>query len=95
MVVAKDAKPDKPHYFDGQKIVIKSIADRKTGRLLGAQIIGPQGVDRRIDVFAVLITYGAKASDLFHLDLAYAPPFSTTTDPVHYAGMILEKKLTE
>lgn len=93
VVTAWDVKPDKPHYFDGRKMAIKSIADRKTGRLLGAQIIGEQGVDRRIDAFAILITYGAKAEDLAHLDLAYAPPFSTTTDPVHYTGMVLEKNM--
>jgi len=61
--------------------------------VLGAQIVGHEGVDKRIDVFATAITYGAKAEDLFYLDLAYAPPFSTTKDPVIYTGMILENAL--
>lgn len=55
--------------------------------------LGYEGVDKRIDVFATLITYGAKADELFHLDLAYAPPFSTTKDPVHYTGMILDNAI--
>ena len=73
----------------------KIVADRKTGRLLGAQIIGRTGVDKRIDVLAVLITQKAVAEDLFHLDLAYAPPFSVTKDAVHVAGMGLEELLGE
>ncbi len=74
-------------------MTIKAVADRATGRLLGAQIVGESGVDKRIDVFATAITYGAKAEDLFHLDLAYAPPFATTKDPVAYTGMILENAI--
>ncbi len=86
-------KPDKPAYFQGEEMVIKGIADRNSGQLLGVQIIGTQGVDKRIDVFAALITYKAQVEDLFHLDLAYAPPFSTTKDPVHYTGMILDNAI--
>jgi len=92
--VSHNIKPDKPGYFKGEEMVIKAIADRNTKRLLGVQIIGGAGVDKRIDVFATLITYKATVDDLFHLDLAYAPPFSTTKDPVHYTGMILENALS-
>jgi NADPH-dependent 2,4-dienoyl-CoA reductase/sulfur reductase-like enzyme len=84
---------DRPDYFYGEKMVIKAMADRKSGRLLGVQIIGGHGVDKRMDVFATLITYGARMDDLFHLDLAYAPPFSTTKDPVHYTGMIMDSAM--
>ncbi len=87
--VCHNIKPDKPEYMHGREMVIKGVADRKTGRLLGAQIVGFEGADKRIDVFVTAITFGAKAEDLFHLDLAYAPPFSTTKDPVMYTGMIL------
>jgi len=83
-------KPGRPEYLKGKEIIIKAVADKKDGRLLGAQIVGFEGVDKRIDVFVTAITFGARAEDLFHLDLAYAPPYSTTKDPVHYAGMILE-----
>jgi NADPH-dependent 2,4-dienoyl-CoA reductase/sulfur reductase-like enzyme/rhodanese-related sulfurtransferase len=93
VVVCHNIKPDKPEYMHGRDMIIKGVADRQTGRLLGAQIVGYEGVDKRIDVFVTAITFGAKAEDLFHLDLAYAPPFSTTKDPVMYTGMILENIL--
>jgi Uncharacterized NAD(FAD)-dependent dehydrogenases len=83
-------KPNKPTYMDGKEMVIKAIADQATGRFLGAQIIGYEGVDKRIDVLATALSFGALAEDLFHLDLAYAPPFSTTKDNVHYTGMALD-----
>ena len=87
-------KPNQTEYFEGSsEMVIKCVADRKTGRVLGVQIVGKKGVDKRVDVFATAITFGAKVEDLFHLDLAYAPPFSTTKDPVMYTGMILENAL--
>ncbi|MDO8147430.1 FAD-dependent oxidoreductase [Isoptericola sp. b515] len=89
-VVVHNIKPDRPEYLGGQEMLIKAVADRVTGRLLGAQIVGPSGVDKRVDVLATAISFGARAEDLFHLDLAYAPPFSTTKDPVHYTGMALD-----
>lgn len=91
--ILHNIKPDRPEYMGGKEMTIKAIADRKTGRLLGAQIVGPQGVDKRIDVFATAITFKAKAEDLFHLDLAYAPPFATTKDPVLYTGMALDNAI--
>jgi NADPH-dependent 2,4-dienoyl-CoA reductase/sulfur reductase-like enzyme/rhodanese-related sulfurtransferase len=93
VVVCHNIKPDKPEYMHGREMVIKGVADRETRRLLGAQIVGFEGVDKRIDVFVTAITFGAKAEDLFHLDLAYAPPFSTTKDPVMYTGMILDNAI--
>lgn len=93
IVVCHNIKPDKPLYFNGKEMIIKAIADKKTEKLLGVQIVGFEGVDKRIDVFATLITYGAKVDELFHLDLAYAPPFSTTKDPIHYTGMILDNAI--
>jgi NADPH-dependent 2,4-dienoyl-CoA reductase/sulfur reductase-like enzyme/rhodanese-related sulfurtransferase len=92
-IVCHNIKPDKPSYYHGKEMVIKGIADRNTGRLLGVQIVGYTGVDKRIDVFVTAITFGAKVEDLFHLDLAYAPPFSTTKDPVMYTGMILDNAI--
>ena len=91
--VCHNIKPDKPEYFKGREMVIKAVADRVTGRILGAQIVGKSGVDKRIDVFATAITFGATAEDLSHLDLAYAPPFSTSKDPVIYTGMILDNAI--
>ena len=93
VVVSHNIKPDRPDYLGGREMVIKTIADRADGTLLGVQIVGFEGVDKRIDVLVTAMTAGLKAADLFHLDLAYAPPFSTTKDPVHYTGMILENAL--
>lgn len=93
--VVHNIKPNKPSYMNGQEMVIKAIADRKSKRLLGVQIVGYEGVDKRIDVFATLLTYKATVDELFHLDLSYAPPFSTTKDPVHYTGMILENAISK
>ncbi|MFI1245055.1 FAD-dependent oxidoreductase, partial [Enterococcus casseliflavus] len=86
-------KPNKPDYMKGKEMVIKAIANKENGKILGAQIIGYDGVDKRIDVFATAISFGATAEDLFHLDLAYAPPFSTTKDPIHYTGMALNNDI--
>lgn len=82
-------RPDKEPFFGGSDMVIKAVADEETGRILGAQIIGENGVDKRLDVLATAIYFGAVAEDLEHLDLAYSMPFSTTWDPVHYTGMML------
>ena len=94
VAVLHNLKPDRPEYLGGKELVIKAVADTVTGRLLGAQIVGPQGVDKRIDVFATAITFGATVADLFHLDLAYAPPYATTKDPVLYTGMALDNAVT-
>ncbi len=93
VVVSHNIKPDKPEYFGGREMVIKAIADQATGKILGVQIVGYEGVDKRIDVFVAAISAGMAAEDLFHLDLAYAPPFSTTKDPVQYTGMILDNAI--
>jgi len=92
--VIHNIKPAHATYVGGRDLIIKAIAERGTGRLLGAQAVGPQGVDKRIDVLATAISFGAHAEDLFHLDLAYSPPFATTKDPIHYTGMALTNALT-
>jgi len=93
VLVAINTKPNRPEYLGGQTMIIKAIADRKTHMLLGVQIVGSDGVDKRLDVFVTAMTARMRIEDLAHLDLAYAPPFSTTKDPVMYTGMILENAL--
>ncbi|MGL4988255.1 MAG: FAD-dependent oxidoreductase, partial [Cetobacterium sp.] len=92
--VVHNIKPNQTEYFStSREMVIKAIADKNTKKLLGVSILGENGVDKRIDVFATLLTFGATVDQLFHIDLAYAPPFSTTKDPVNYTGMILDNAL--
>lgn len=93
--VCHNIKSNKPENMGGQDMLIKAVADRATGKMLGVQIVGRDGVDKRIDVFATALTYGALAEDLFHLDLAYSPPFSNTKDPVMYTGMILDNAINK
>jgi NADPH-dependent 2,4-dienoyl-CoA reductase/sulfur reductase-like enzyme len=95
IAVTWDIKSSRARYMGGKKLIIKAIADRLTRRLIGVQIVGADGVDKRIDVFATVISFGAKAEDLIHLDLAYAPPFSTAKDPIMYTGMLLDNALNK
>lgn len=78
------------YYPGGTIMTLKVLFEKNTYRLLGAQIIGFEGVDKRIDVFATAIRAGMKAYDLTELDLAYAPPYSSAKDPVNMAGYIIE-----
>ena len=76
-------------YYPGAKLLnIKTVTERDSGRLLGAQVIGEEGVDKRIDVFATAIYHHMSLEDLLHLDLAYAPPYSAARDPVVVAGAL-------
>ena len=78
-------------YYPGGKVMtMKVVFERGTYRLLGAQIVGYEGVDKRIDVLATAIHCGMKATDLKDLDLAYAPPYSSAKDPVNMAGFMVE-----
>ena len=62
-------------------MTLKVIFERKTERILGAQIVGFDGVDKRIDVISTAMQAGMKVSELAELDLAYAPPYSSAKDP--------------
>ena len=78
-------------YYPGGKVMtMKVLFEKETNRLLGAQVVGYEGVDKRIDVLATAIHAGMKATDLKELDLAYAPPYSSAKDPVNMAGYMIE-----
>lgn len=78
-------------YYPGGKVMtMKVVFEKKSNRLLGAQIAGYEGVDKRIDVLATAIHAGLKAAQLKDLDLAYAPPYSSAKDPVNMAGFIID-----
>lgn len=78
------------YYPNGKVMTVKVVFEKKTYRLLGAQIIGYDGVDKRIDVLATAIHTGMKATQLKDLDLAYAPPYSSAKDPVNMVGFMVD-----
>ncbi len=83
------------YYPGGANMSIKALWDRKTLKLLGAQIVGFDGVDKRLDVLAACIRLGAKITDLTRLELCYAPPFGSAKDPVNMLGFTAENIVTE
>ena len=82
-------------YYPGGKVMtLKLVFEKGSYRILGAQIAGYDGVDKRIDVLATAIRAGMKAYELVELDLAYAPPYSSAKDPVNMAGFMLRTSKT-
>ncbi len=81
-------------YYPGGKVMTLKLLFEKNGRILGAQIVGFDGVDKRIDVLAAAMQAKLKATDLCDLDLAYAPPYSSAKDPVNMAGFVAENVLS-
>lgn len=78
-------------YYPGGKVMtMKVVFEKETYRLLGAQIVGYEGVDKRIDVLSTAIHAGLSATQLKDLDLAYAPPYSSAKDPVNMAGFMID-----
>ncbi len=81
-------------YYPGAKpIHLKVLFAPDTGKLLGAQAVGEDGVDKRIDVLATALHHGATVHDLAELELAYAPPFGSAKDPINLAGMAAQNLL--
>lgn len=90
-VASVTTDPNHAGYYPGSSpLTIKIIAEDGTGRLLGAQIVGEEGVDKRIDVLATAIAGRMTVFDLESLDLAYAPPFGSANDPVNTAGFVAD-----
>ncbi|MBQ9817434.1 MAG: DsrE/DsrF/DrsH-like family protein [Proteobacteria bacterium] len=77
------------YYPGARQLTLKILFDHE-GKLLGAQSVGQSGVDKRIDVLAVMIRQGANVQDLISLELCYAPPFSSAKDPVNMVGYMAE-----
>jgi NADPH-dependent 2,4-dienoyl-CoA reductase/sulfur reductase-like enzyme/rhodanese-related sulfurtransferase len=82
------------YYPDAKQMTLKLIFDPKTGEILGAQGVGIEGVDKRIDVIATAMRGGITASELADLELAYAPPFGSAKDPVNMLGYVAENVLS-
>ncbi len=81
------------YYPGAEEMFIKTIFDKETGKILGAQIAGKEGVDKRCDVIAASINFNATVYDLTKLELCYAPPYSSAKDPVNMAGYVAENIL--
>ncbi|MBQ9127568.1 MAG: FAD-dependent oxidoreductase, partial [Thermoguttaceae bacterium] len=81
-------------YPGGTPIFVKLLFAPNDGKILGAQFVGRQGVDKRTDVVATAARFGGTVRDLATLELAYAPPFNAAKDPVNEAGMIASNVLT-
>jgi NADPH-dependent 2,4-dienoyl-CoA reductase/sulfur reductase-like enzyme len=82
------------YYPQAGKITVKALAEKGSGRLLGAQIVGVEGAAKRIDVFATALHAGFGVHEMINLDLSYAPPYSSVWDPVHLAVRRAEAALT-
>lgn len=82
------------YYPGGSGLSLKILWEKESGRLLGAQLLGFEGVDKRMDVLATALRLGAKVTDLVSLELCYAPPFGSAKDPVNLAGFIAENVRT-
>ncbi len=81
------------YYPGASPIALKLLLAPGTGKLLGAQAVGPDGVDKRLDVLATALKAGMTVHDLAELELAYAPPFGSAKDPVNLAGMAAQNVL--
>ena len=82
------------YYPDAKQMTLKLIFDPRTGEILGAQGVGIEGVDKRIDVIATAMRGGITAAELADLELAYAPPFGSAKDPVNMLGYVAENVLS-
>lgn len=83
------------YYPNAEILSIQLNVQKETGKLLGAQVIGGEGVDKRIDILSYIITKGGSIQDLTSFEHAYAPPYSSAKDPVNMAGFVAENILTE
>jgi NADPH-dependent 2,4-dienoyl-CoA reductase/sulfur reductase-like enzyme/rhodanese-related sulfurtransferase len=82
------------YYPGAQRMIIKLYFTPEDGILLGAQIVGSDGVDKRIDTLSIAVRYGMKVTDLQDFELAYAPPFGSAKDPVNMAGYVAQNVLS-
>ncbi|MGB9596459.1 MAG: FAD-dependent oxidoreductase [Candidatus Poribacteria bacterium] len=85
---------DVSHYYpESALILIKLVANKDNGKILGAQMIGPGNIDKRLDVVVTTMTYGGTVRDLANTDLGYAPPYSSAIDMVAHAANIIRNKI--
>lgn len=92
-VKAVNASPDKPGFMDGKLLITKLIAEKKTGRLLGAQCLGPGDVSKQLAIWATAIKCKLTVDDMVNADLPYAPPFSLAIDHSIATAHIIQNKM--
>ncbi len=86
--------PDITHFMPGKKLIMtRLVADRKTRRILGVQIVGPGKVDKRIDTMVAALTFGATVDDLANMDLSYAPPLSSAMENLTNAANVMKNTI--
>ena len=93
IITVVNASPDKPGFMEGLLLVTKLVADRKTGKILGAQCIGPGNVSKQIAQWAMAIQGGLCVEDIVNSDLPYAPPFSLAIDHFIATAHIMQNKM--
>ena len=93
IVTVINASPDKPGFMEGLLLVTKMVADRKTGKILGAQCVGPGNVSKQIAQWAMAIQGGLTVEDIVNSDLPYAPPFSLAIDHFIATAHIMQNKI--
>jgi NADPH-dependent 2,4-dienoyl-CoA reductase/sulfur reductase-like enzyme/rhodanese-related sulfurtransferase len=93
IITVINASPDKPNFMDAKLLVTKLVADRKTGRVLGAQCVGPGNVSKQISQWAMAIQGHMTVEDLINCDLPYAPPFSLAIDHFIATAHIMQNKM--
>ena len=93
IITVINASPDKPGFMEGKLLVTKLVADQKTGRILGAQCIGPGNVAKQIAQWAMAIQAKMTVEDLINADLPYAPPFSLAIDHFIATAHIMQNKM--
>jgi NADPH-dependent 2,4-dienoyl-CoA reductase/sulfur reductase-like enzyme len=87
---------DRGHYWPGAaKIKVKLVIDRSTGKILGGQLMGKAGVNKRIDIIATAISAGLTIDQIGLLDLSYAPPYSPPYDPIQVCANVVEKQVNQ
>ena len=86
--------PDITHFMPGKKLIMtRLLADRKTRKILGVQIVGPGKVDKRIDTMVAALTFGATVDDLANMDLSYAPPLSSAMENLTNAANVMKNTI--
>ena len=93
IITVINASPDKPGFMEGLLLVTKLVTDRKTGKVLGAQCVGPGNVSKQIAQWAMAIQGGLTVEDIVNSDLPYAPPFSLAIDHFIATAHIMQNKI--